>query len=76
MFKDPDFHGLAAATGVRGPEALGRQLQLVHDGAGLAANIDRDPTVALSPRAAAAALLAAALAESGTSRAPRPRRPN
>ncbi|WP_018504475.1 TetR/AcrR family transcriptional regulator [Parafrankia discariae] len=63
------FTDLAAATGVRDPEALGRQLQLVYDGAGLAADIDRDPTVALSARTAAAALLAAALAESDTSHA-------
>jgi len=51
------FTTLAQAAGARDPEALGRQLQLIYDGAGIAANMDHDPAIAASARAAAAALL-------------------
>jgi AcrR family transcriptional regulator len=55
------FTTLAEAAGARDPEALGRQLQLIYDGAGIAANMDHDPAIATSARAAAAALLDASL---------------
>ena len=42
------------------PAALGRQLQLLFDGGGLAAQMDRDPDVAGAAKAAAALLLDAA----------------
>jgi AcrR family transcriptional regulator len=54
------FAGLAEDAGVADPDALARQLQLLYDGAGLAARMDRDPAIARSARAAAAALLSAA----------------
>ncbi len=41
---------------------LASQLQLVYDGGGLAAKMDRNPDIATPARAAAAALIAAALA--------------
>jgi AcrR family transcriptional regulator len=53
--------GLARAAGVASPARTARQLQLVYDGAGVAARMDRDPSVARSARAAAAALLDASL---------------
>jgi AcrR family transcriptional regulator len=56
------FTTLAEAAGVPSPQALARQLQLLYDGAGIAANMDHDPAIAISARAAAAALLDAALA--------------
>ncbi len=52
--------GLAREAGASDPAALGRQLQLLYDGGGLAAQLDRDPDVAASARAAAALLLDAA----------------
>jgi AcrR family transcriptional regulator len=52
--------GLAGEAGASDPAALGRQLQLLFDGDGLAAQMDRDPDVAASARAAAALLLDAA----------------
>lgn len=55
------FTELAEQAGARDPAKLAWQLQLVYDGAGLAARMDRDPTVAVGSRAAAEALLAAAL---------------
>jgi AcrR family transcriptional regulator len=51
---------LASAAGAANPAALGRQLQLLYDGAGLAAQMDRDPDVAAAAKAAAARLLDAA----------------
>jgi AcrR family transcriptional regulator len=51
------FTELAAAAGARDPVELGRQLQTLYDGAGLAARMDYDPSIARSARAAAAALL-------------------
>lgn len=56
------FTRLATDADARDPDLLARQLQVLYDGAGLAANMDHDPTVAAPVRAAAAALLDAALA--------------
>ena len=55
------FTELAAAAGAPDPALLASQLQLVYDGGGLAANMDRDAAIAAPARAAAAALIAAAL---------------
>jgi AcrR family transcriptional regulator len=52
---------LAAQAGVPDPVALARQLHLVYDGATQSARMDRDPSVAAVSRAAAEALLDAAL---------------
>ncbi|MGV9349958.1 TetR/AcrR family transcriptional regulator [Streptomyces spiralis] len=54
------FTELATAAGYADPEALARQLQLLYDGAGQSARMDRDPSAATTARAAAAALLDAA----------------
>jgi AcrR family transcriptional regulator len=51
---------LAHDAGAREPATLGRQLQLLFDGGGLAAQLDRDPDVAAAAKAAAALLLDAA----------------
>jgi AcrR family transcriptional regulator len=48
---------LARDAGARDPAALGRQLQLLYDGCGLAARMDRDPHAAAAAKAAAAVLL-------------------
>jgi AcrR family transcriptional regulator len=56
------FTRLAREAGAQDPEALGVQLQLIYDGAGLAARMDRSPEVAGASRAAAAALLDASIA--------------
>ena len=53
--------GLAAEAGAADPAALGRQLQLLYDGGGLAAQMDRDPGVAAAAKAAATLLLDAAI---------------
>jgi AcrR family transcriptional regulator len=55
------FRELAAAAGAPDPEVLASQLQIVYDGAGSAANLDRDPAIAAPARAAAATLVGAAL---------------
>jgi AcrR family transcriptional regulator len=55
------FAGLAAEAGARDPDALASQLQLIYDGAGLAARMDRNPDVRIASRKAAEALLDAAL---------------
>jgi AcrR family transcriptional regulator len=55
------FTELAGAAGAADPSTLARQLQLVFDGGGLAARMDRDPSVATIASATAAALLDAAL---------------
>ncbi|SEN04580.1 TetR/AcrR family transcriptional regulator [Actinacidiphila rubida] len=55
------FTGLAAEAGATDPDLLGRQLHLLYDGANLSARMDRDPTASSTARAAAAALLDAAL---------------
>jgi len=52
--------GLAREAGASDPDALGRQLQLLYDGGGLAAQMDRDPSVGAATRAAAEVLLDAA----------------
>jgi AcrR family transcriptional regulator len=51
---------LAREAGASEPAALARQLQLLYDGGGLAAQMDRDPDVAAAARAAAEVLLDAA----------------
>jgi AcrR family transcriptional regulator len=51
---------LARDAGASEPAVLGRQLQLLFDGGGLAAQLDRDPDVAAAAKAAAALLLDAA----------------
>jgi AcrR family transcriptional regulator len=56
------FAGLAREAGVPDPDGLARQLHLLYDGASLSARMDHDPSVAVAARAAAAALLDAALA--------------
>ena len=54
------FSGLAEEAGAGDPAALGRQLQLLYDGGGLAAQMDHDPDVAAAAKAAAMLLLDAA----------------
>jgi AcrR family transcriptional regulator len=56
------FGELAVAAGARDPALLASQLQLVYDGGGLAASMDKNPDIAGAARAAASALIAAALA--------------
>jgi AcrR family transcriptional regulator len=53
--------GLAREIGVPDPERLGRQLHMIYDGASLSAR-DHDPAVSATARAAAEALLDAAVA--------------
>jgi AcrR family transcriptional regulator len=55
------FVDLSRAAGAPEPEALGRQLQLLYDGANTSARMDRDPGAAMAARSAAAVLLDAAL---------------
>lgn len=56
------FEELAVGVGAKDPDLLARQLQMLYDGAGSAAKLDRDgATVAAQVRTAAAALVAAAL---------------
>ncbi|MFF1694802.1 TetR/AcrR family transcriptional regulator [Streptomyces sp. NPDC058257] len=54
------FTRLAVEAGAAAPEALGHQLQLLYDGAGVSALMDHDSTVAATSRAAATALITAA----------------
>jgi AcrR family transcriptional regulator len=54
--------GLARETGAPDPERLGRQLHMIYDGASLSARMDHDPSASVTARAAAEALLDAALA--------------
>jgi AcrR family transcriptional regulator len=51
------FTDLAEQSGASDPVELARKLQLLYDGAGFAARMDRDPSIALSARAAAESLL-------------------
>ncbi len=55
------FTELAAAAGATDPVLLASQLQLIYDGGGLAAKMDRDAAIAAPARAAATALIAAAI---------------
>jgi AcrR family transcriptional regulator len=55
------FVRLAEEAGAGDPPELARQLQVVYDGAIIAAWMDRDPSIATSARAAAEALLEANL---------------
>ena len=56
------FEELAVGAGAKDPDLLARQLQMLYDGAGSAAKLDRDgATVATQVRTAATALVAAAL---------------
>jgi AcrR family transcriptional regulator len=55
------FTELAAAAGAQDPALLASQLQLIYDGGGLAAKMDRDAAIAAPARAAATALIAAAI---------------
>ncbi len=54
--------GLAREAGAPDPETLGRQLHMVYDGASQSARMDHDPSACAAARAAAEALLDAALA--------------
>jgi AcrR family transcriptional regulator len=54
--------GLAGEAGAPDPQTLGRQLHMIYDGASLAARMDRDPSASAAARAAAEALLDAAVA--------------
>jgi AcrR family transcriptional regulator len=58
------FTDLAEQAGAADPAELARQLQIVYDGCGLTARMDRDPTISTSARAVAAALLETSLAPS------------
>jgi AcrR family transcriptional regulator len=55
------FVDLAEEAGATDPAELARQLQIIFDGGSIAAWMDRDPSIATSSRAAAEALLVAAL---------------
>jgi AcrR family transcriptional regulator len=56
------FTELGAAAGALDPALLASQLQLIYDGGGLAAKMDRDATIAGPARAAATVLIDAAIA--------------
>jgi AcrR family transcriptional regulator len=51
------FTELARAAGAHDPEALGRQLVILYDGAGMAAHVDRDLSAPKAARALAERLL-------------------
>jgi AcrR family transcriptional regulator len=55
------FTDLAEQAGAANPAELARRLQIIYDGTGLGARMDRDPSIAMSARAAAEALLDASL---------------
>jgi AcrR family transcriptional regulator len=52
---------LAREAGAAAPEALGRQLHMIYDGASLSARMDHDPSASVAARAAAETLVVAAL---------------
>ncbi len=56
------FTELGAGAGAPDPELLASQLQLIYDGGGLAAKMDRDAAISGPARAAAAVLIDAAIA--------------
>ena len=56
------FEELAAAAGAPDPVLLGSQVHLLYDGGMLAASLDQNKTIAAAAKAAAGALLDAALA--------------
>jgi AcrR family transcriptional regulator len=56
------FSELAEAAGAADPALLANQLQMIYDGSGLAAMMDHNPDIAAPARAAASALIGAALA--------------
>ncbi|WP_327287699.1 TetR/AcrR family transcriptional regulator [Streptomyces sp. NBC_01198] len=58
------FTDLAREAGVADPVSLARQLHMLFDGAGLGADIERDPSLADEARAAAEVLVDAAIARS------------
>ena len=60
------FEELAAAVGAPDPVLLGSQLHLLYDGGMLAASLDQNKTIASASRAAAAALVDAALASAAS----------
>jgi AcrR family transcriptional regulator len=55
------FTDLCEQAGAAKPPELARQLQIIYDGTGLAARMDRDPSISGSARAAVAALLDSSL---------------
>ncbi|MCW2876692.1 MAG: hypothetical protein JWQ95_792 [Sphaerisporangium sp.] len=59
---------LAEQAGAADPASLARQLHLLYDGAGLSARMDHDPGAAVAARAAATALIDAALGAVDASR--------
>jgi AcrR family transcriptional regulator len=62
------FAGLAASAGAPEPDLLARQFQLLYDGANLAASLDGSAGVTAASRAAAEALLDAALTRASSGR--------
>jgi AcrR family transcriptional regulator len=54
------FDELASEAGIADPEQLADQLRLIYDGGGVAANLDHNPEIASSARAAARILIEAA----------------
>ena len=56
------FSELAESAGAADPALLASQLQMIYDGGGLAAKMDQNPDIAAPARAAASALIGAALA--------------
>jgi AcrR family transcriptional regulator len=57
------FTDLAGQAGAADPESLGRQLNLLYDGAGLSARMDCDADIADAARTAAEVLLDSAIAD-------------
>jgi AcrR family transcriptional regulator len=55
------FVDLAQQAGADEPKALGRQLAMIYDGAGIGAWLDRDPSTEMAARSVAATLVDAAL---------------